>query len=331
MKKHATTILLFVVMFVGLGLLLYPPLADWYNSFHQSRAIARYTQRVDDVDEADYAEYWAAAHAYNERLLNRSAYWRIPNAATLGKEYDSLLKVDESGIMGVIEIPEIAVMLPLYHGTSDMVLQVAVGHLHGTSLPTGGPGTHSAFSAHRGLPSAKLFTNLDQLDLGDLFTLSVLDEVLTYEIDQIVTVLPTQLDALEIVDGEDYCSLITCTPYGVNSHRLIIRGHRVPNDDATARARIKSEATAIDPMIIAPIVAAPLLVVLLIVMLVTTSPKRRKKSAAAKLSAEEIVQQADKDPLLTRKAASVYLTDEEIVRQTDSTADVNENEGGERP
>ena len=298
MKKHATTILLFVIMFVGLGLLLYPPLADYINTRNQSRAIARYTDRVESGDETDYAAYWDAARAYNERLVGVDVVKRLNNPSVWGDGYDEMLKVDDSEIMGIIEIPEIAVMLPLYHGTSDMVLQVAVGHLQGTSLPVGGPGTHAAFSAHRGLPSAKLFTNLDQLDLGDLFTLRVLDEVLTYEIDQILVVEPHQVGSLAIVEGMDYCSLITCTPYGVNSHRLIVRGHRVANSTAALAARVTGDATQIDPLIVTPIVAAPMLLVLLIVMLISTSPKKRKKKAArVHLSAEEIVEAADAAPL----------------------------------
>ena len=295
MKKHTTTILLFVIMFVGLGLLLYPSIADFVNSFTQSRAIAIYNQSVAQDDDADYSAYWNAARAYNERLVGINVINRLNNPEAWAAGYDSMLKVGDSQIMGVIEIPDIAVTLPVYHGTSDMVLQMAVGHLQGTSLPTGGAGTHTAFSAHRGLPSAKLFTNLDQLDLGDTFTLRILDEVLTYEIDQIIIVLPHQVDSLEIVEGMDYCSLITCTPYGVNSHRLIVRGHRVENSTAALAARITADATQIDPIIVTPIVAAPMLVVLLIIMLVSTSPKHRK-SARTKLSAEEIVRMATKAP-----------------------------------
>lgn len=279
MKRHATTILLFVVLFIGLALLLYPPLADYYNSFHQSRAIASYTEHVGYGEETDYSAYWEAAEAYNERLANQNIVKRMVTAANYREEYDKLLNVDGSGILGIIEIPEIAVTLPLYHSTSEQVLQVAVGHLEGTSLPTGGPGTHSAFSAHRGLPSAKLFTNLDQLTYGDLFTLRVLDKVLTYEIDQIVIVLPHQVEALEIIDGQDYCSLITCTPYGVNSHRLIIRGHRVENSNTELAIRVAADAIQIDPLIVTPIVAAPMLLILLIIMLINTSPKKKKKKS----------------------------------------------------
>lgn len=294
MKKHSTTILLFVVLFVGMGLLLYPTIADYVNSFTQSRAIARYTETVERDDGVDYSAYWEAAEAYNRGLLGINVVNRMNTPERWGAGYDGMLRAEGSDVMGVIEIPEIAVMLPVYHGTSEMVLQVAVGHLHGTSLPTGGAGTHCAFSAHRGLPSAKLFTNLDQLDLGDTFTLRVLDRVLTYEIDQIVVVLPHQVEALEIEEGMDYCSLITCTPYGVNSHRLIVRGHRVENSTAALMARVKGDAMEIDPLIVTPIVAAPMLVALLIIMLVNTSPKKKKKAAMKQFSAEEIVEAAEK-------------------------------------
>lgn len=308
MKKHATTILLFVIMFVGLGLLLYPPLADYYNSFHQSRAIAAYNHSVEDEEATDYSHYWAAASEYNRTLVGKSAVTRLLMAETASDNYDTLLRTEHSDVLGVIEIPEIAVTLPVYHGTSDMVLQVAVGHLRGTSLPTGEPGTHAAFSAHRGLPSAKLFTNLDQLVPGDIFTLRVLDEVFTYEIDQIVIVLPHQVESLDFVyDDKAYCSLITCTPYGVNSHRLIVRGHRVENSTAAQAARVTADATQIDPIIVTPVVAAPLLLVALIIMLINTSPKKKKKSAAKKASAQEILQMAGVEP------------------------DQNNEQGGERP
>lgn len=295
MKKHSTTILLFVIMFVGLGLLLYPPLADYYNSFHQTRAIASYTGSVEHGEETDYTQYWEEAREYNKTLEGIDAVTRLINAGKKDDGYERMLNVNDSGIIGIIEIPEIAVTLPLYHSTSDVVLQVAVGHLEGTSLPTGEPGTHTAFSAHRGLPSAKLFTNLDQLELGNIFTLRVLDEVFTYEVDQILIVLPHQVEALGFVpDNNAYCSLITCTPYGVNSHRLIVRGHRVENSTAAQAARVTADAMQIDPLIVTPIVAAPMLLVLLIIMLVNTSPKKKKARNAYKhLTADEIVRQAD--------------------------------------
>lgn len=296
MKKHSTTLLLFVVLFVGLALLLYPSISDLWNSLHQSRAVATYTQALKAGEDTDYSPYWEEARAYNERLKGIHITDRLNMRGLSYEEYNRMLRVGDSSVLGVIEIPEIALTLPLYHGTSEQVLQVAVGHLTGTSMPTGGPGTHSAFSAHRGLPSAKLFTNLDQLTYGDIFTLRVLDEYLTYEIDQILIVLPHQVDALAIEEGKDYCSLITCTPYGVNSHRLIIRGHRIENSLAAQAARVASEAVLIDPMIVAPVVAAPMLLVLLVIMLISTDPKRKKKKAQRRnIDVVELVRSLDEN------------------------------------
>ena len=334
MKKHATTILLFLIMFVGLGLLLYPPLADWYNSFHQSRAIARYTERVGHVEGEDYAAYKEAARAYNEGLVGKSVYKRAANPQTLGTGYDRLLQVDgeDSGIIAILEIPRIALTLPIYHGTSDTVLQVAVGHLQWTSLPVGGEGTHCAFSAHRGLPSAKLFTNLDLLEVGDIFTIRVLDEVLTYQIVQIPPpVEPHELDLLEIEEGRDLCSLITCTPYGVNSHRLIVRGERLNEERTEAlAARVTADATELDRMIVSCVVAAPILVALLVVMLITTSPKRKKKKAAAKrITAEDLVRMADEEA--GRTPAAAKDADVECAPEANEPLSQNNEEGGERP
>lgn len=280
MKRNMTTILLFVVLFVGLALLLYPSVSDFYNSFHQSRAVATYNTAVEQESKQDYEADWAAANAYNEKLRAQSTVDRLIMTDEEREEYDAVMNVGGSGIIGVIEIPQIAVTLPLYHSTNANVLQVAVGHIEGTSLPTGEPGTHSAFSAHRGLPSAKLFTNLDQLTYGDTFTLRVLDKVLTYEIDQILIVEPHDVSALQIYDGMDLCTLVTCTPYGINSHRLLVRGHRVETSLAQLSVRISADALVIDPYIVAPIVAAPMLLILLILMLVTTSPKHKKRKGA---------------------------------------------------
>lgn len=280
MKRNMTTILLFVVLFVGLALLLYPSVSDFYNSFHQSRAVATYNTAVEQESKKDYEADWAAANAYNEKLRAQSTVDRLIMTDEEREEYDAVMNVGGSGIIGVIEIPQIAVTLPLYHSTNANVLQVAVGHIEGASLPTGEPGTHSAFSAHRGLPSAKLFTNLDQLTYGDTFTLRVLDKVLTYEIDQILIVEPHDVSALQIYDGMDLCTLVTCTPYGINSHRLLVRGHRVETSLAQLSVRISADALVIDPYIVAPIVAAPMLLILLILMLVTTSPKHKKRKGA---------------------------------------------------
>ena len=283
MKKHLTPILLFVVLIAGLALLLYPSISDYYNSFHQSRAVATYNAAIDSGDEVDYTPYWEAAVDYNDRLRAETPQQRLIITESELAEYNSLLNVDGSGILGIIEIPAIAVTLPLYHSTSDEVLQVAIGHIEGTSLPTGGSGTHSAFSGHRGLPSAKLFTNLDQLTYGDIFTIRVLDEVLTYEVDQILIVEPHEVESLQIVEGQDLCSLITCTPYGINSHRLIVRGHRVENSLTELAVRVTADAVQIDPLVVAPIVAAPMLLVLLIILLASTSPKKKTKKGGERL------------------------------------------------
>ncbi len=285
MKRHMTTILLFVVLFAGLALLLYPSISDYWNQYHQTQAVATYTHDLELEAGEDYADEWAAARAYNERLLAQDTIGRLIMTNEERAEYQALLNVSGNGILGVIEIPEIAVMLPLYHSTQSEVLQVAVGHIEGTSLPTGGMGTHAAFSAHRGLPSAKLFTNLDQLTYGDLFTLNILDEVLTYEVDQILIVEPHEIDALQIDPNADLCTLVTCTPYGINSHRLLVRGHRVETSTAQQSARITADALQIDPLIVAPVVAAPMLLVLLTIMLVSTSPKKRKKKKTPSVQA----------------------------------------------
>ncbi len=259
MKRNMTTILLFVVLFVGLALLLYPSVSDFYNSFHQSRAVATYNTAVEQESKKDYKADWAAANAYNEKLRAQSTVDRLIMTDEEREEYDAVMNVGGSGIIGVFVFPQLAVTLP---------------------LPTGEPGTHSAFSAHRGLPSAKLFTNLDQLTYGDTFTLRVLDKVLTYEIDQILIVEPHDVSALQIYDGMDLCTLVTCTPYGINSHRLLVRGHRVETSLAQLSVRISADALVIDPYIVAPIVAAPMLLILLILMLVTTSPKHKKRKGA---------------------------------------------------
>ena len=225
MKKHLSTILLFLVFFIGLSLLLYPTFADWWNSMHQSRAISTYSEVVATMNNEDYDKIWSAAWDYNRSLVDR------PNDYLLSEEqcetYNALLDIGQNGIMGYIEIEKIGVTLPVYHGTAESVLQVAIGHLEWTSLPVGGESSHCVVSGHRGLPSARLFTDLDQIKTGDDFTLTVLNRELHYEVDQILTVEPHEVEALYPVEGEDYCTLVTCTPYGVNSHRLLVRGKRI--------------------------------------------------------------------------------------------------------
>ena len=276
MKKknnNWTTVFLVLLLLAGVSLLLYPSLSDYWNSMHQTRAIASYAETVSQLDTAQYDEMWKAAQDYNRSLAQRETAFALTDEQKAA--YESLLDVSGLGVMGYIEIPEIDCSLPIYHGTEESVLQVAVGHLEWSSLPVGGEGTHCVLSGHRGLPSAKLFTNLDKLAVGDTFLLRVLDEVLTYEVDQILIVEPEQVDALGIVPGEDYCTLVTCTPYGINTHRLLVRGHRVENTPEAARMHVTADATQFDPLLVAPVLAIPVLLLLLMILLV---PKRRRKS-----------------------------------------------------
>ena len=228
-KGNKLTILLVLVFLAGLSLMLYPTVSDLWNSLHQSRAIAEYSKEVANMSPEDYSRLWAEAESYNRSLLEKKNRFQMSEEDRA--VYESLLSVSSVGIMGYIEIPSIHVSLPFYHGTEDTVLQVAAGHLEGSSLPTGGKGTHCVLSGHRGLPSAKLFTDLDKLEEGDDFTLTVLDRTLHYEVDQVLVVEPYDMEALEIDPEQDYCTLVTCTPYGVNSHRLLIRGHRINEAD----------------------------------------------------------------------------------------------------
>lgn len=264
LKKNWTSILLGVIVLAGLCLLLYPSFSDWWNSMHQSRAIAAYVETVDAMSQEDIDDILNAAREYNERLWHRSNRWVLSEEEQA--EYESLLDVSGNGIMGYINIPVIGVNLPIYHGTEESVLQVAAGHLSSTSLPVGGPGTHAAISGHRGLPSARLFTDLDQLKVGDIFTISVLNEVYTYQIEQIVTVVPEDTSQMNLYQGEDLCTLQTCTPYGVNSHRLLLRGRRIEDVDGALMAA--SEAVRVPNYIVIPAVGIPILFLLLVVALI---------------------------------------------------------------
>ena len=273
MKKKSSfvTAILIAAFFIGALLLLYPTISDFWNSFHQSRAIASYAEQVADLDENAYDRLWEDARIYNKTLGDRMN--RFVMAEEQKKAYAALLNIADNGVMGYIEIPKVRCNLPIYHGTDEAVLQVTIGHVPGSSLPVGGESTHCVLSGHRGLPSAKLFTNLDELETGDVFMLRVLDETLTYEVDQIRTVLPNELGDLAIVEGEDYCTLVTCTPYGINSHRLLVRGHRVENHAGASTIRVTADAMQIEPLQVAPLVAAPILVVMLVVVLI---PHRTK-------------------------------------------------------
>ncbi len=275
MKKSKSTIVLLLVFLVGLSLLLYPAVSDWWNIFHQTRAIAGYAETVAEMDDDSYEQVWAQAQTHNEALRSNTHRYQPTEKET--EQYKNLLNISGNGIMGYIEIPAIGVALPIYHGTEDTVLQIAIGHIEGSSLPVGGPGTHCVVSGHRGLPSAKLFTDLDKLVEGDTFMLRVLDEVLTYEVDQIHIVEPREVELLEIEEGQDLCTLVTCTPYGINSHRLLVRGHRIENQESAASIRVTADAMQIEPILVAPAVAAPMLLILLIWLLLSGPKNSGKK------------------------------------------------------
>ena len=275
MRKHLSTIILVTILILGVMILLYPTVSDYWNSFHQSRAIASYLEEIENIDPVDYEREWARAEQYNRELRGK------PNRFSLREEeyaeYDTLLNLTGSGIMGYIEIPKINCSLPIYHGTDEAVLQIAVGHIEGSSLPTGGEGTHTVLSGHRGLPSARLFTDLDQIEPDDLFVIRVLDRVMTYIVDQVLIVLPEEMDALSIDPDQDYCTLVTCTPYGINSHRLLVRGRRTENVEMEQIIKVVSDATQIKPILVAPVLAAPMLLILLVWMLISTGRKQQRR------------------------------------------------------
>lgn len=273
MKKRLPTIILILFFLAGLSLLLYPSISNYWNSLHQSKAISHYVEAVASLDEEEYERIWSSAVEYNEKLYKNPTRHKMSDEDR--KEYESLLDITGTGIMGYIEIPSIKCTLPIYHGTSDEVLQIAVGHIEGTSLPVGGKSSHCVLSGHRGLPSAKLFTNLDKLAEDDIFMLRVLNNVLTYEVYDIKIVEPYEVDSLDITYGNDYCTLVTCTPYGVNTHRLLVKGRRIENIEEASVAHITSDAMQIEPIIIAPIVAVPIIIVLIIVVMGKDRRSRR--------------------------------------------------------
>lgn len=270
MKKRLSTIFLILIFLTGLSLLLYPTVSDYWNSLHQTKAIAQYAEHVADLDDDTYEKLWADARRYNEDLLKKTILYEMTDEER--ERYESLLNVSGDGIIGSIDIPLIGCSLPIYHGTEESVLEIAVGHIENSSLPVGGAGSHCVLSGHRALPSAKLFTDLDKLTEGDTFILRVLDETLTYEVDQIRIVEPREISGLAIEEGKDYCTLVTCTPYGINTHRLLVRGHRIENAPETVR--VTSDALQIDPALVAPIVALPMIILLLILLFVKSGKRK---------------------------------------------------------
>ena len=288
MKKKRnviSTAILVVLLLVGLSVMLYPTVSDWWNSRVQTRAIATYNQSVEQMDTGDKERLLMEAHSYNATLSHLTApFTNWEDAGNYGK----ILDISGTGIMGYISIPKIQVELPIYHGTSAEVLNVAVGHLQGSSFPVGGENTHAVISAHRGLPSAKLFSDLDQLVEGDTFTVTILDEVLTYEVEKIFIVKPDELDKLAIIPGGDYVTLMTCTPYGVNSHRLLVRAHRV-DTVYPHNVKVAADAVQLDSMSVVPFIAAPLFVGLLVFWIVSSRQQktRSRKELLAKLKDPE--------------------------------------------
>lgn len=260
-KDLISTVILVLTLLVGLSVMLYPIVSDWWNSKTQSKLVQSYEETISKIDETQFEEMLNQANEYNKQLAKihspLTSYNEIP-------DYESVLDVTGTGIIGYVTIPQIDVELPIYHGTNENVLSKAVGHLQGSSFPVGGESTHAVISAHRGLPSAKLFSDLDMLVVGDVFTITVLNHTYSYMVDKISIVEPDQLDNLTIESGEDYVTLMTCTPYGVNSHRLLVRGSRIENDELAKALRVTADATRVDNMVVMPFIALPLLIILLV-------------------------------------------------------------------
>lgn len=273
-KKHISTIIIALIFLAGLGFLLYPTVSNLWNRAHQSRAIATYTKQVEKLDDSQNKEMLKAARKYNKSLLKKSDHWKLSKKDK--KKYESLLDVSGTGIMGYIEVPKIDCSLPIYHGTDEGALQIAIGHLEGSSLPVGGNSTHCVLSGHRGLPSARLFTDLDQMEEGDIFILNILGRKLAYEVDQIKVVLPEEMSDLEIEEGKDLCTLVTCTPYGINTHRLLVRGHRtkyVEKKVEEEQKKVQTKKTDIRLMI----AGGTGVLILLIIIIVIVIKRRRKR------------------------------------------------------
>ena len=265
MRKHKTVIFLTLGFLVGICILLYPAFSDFWNSKTQSRAITDYESVLDNLDENEYSAIFERAHAYNKALYETN--YPLMDYKNVPGYYDAL-RITDNDMIGYLKIDRIGVELPIYHGTSDDVLNRGVGHLEGSSLPIGGENTHSIMSAHRGLPSSKLFTDLDRMEIGDNFQIIILDQVLTYQVDFIKVIEPTDVSDLQIIEGGDYCTLFTCTPYGINTHRLLVRGVRIETIKEKPIIYVSNEAFRIEPLLVTPAVAAPMLFVLLIHLLV---------------------------------------------------------------
>ena len=286
-KHRVSNWVLVLILIIGIGIAAYPAFSEYWNSLHQTRAIMGYAERVAEMSNEEYEQVWNAALDYNERLLDKPNRWAIDSDCL--DDYETQLNVDATGNMGYISIPKIDVNLPMYHGTSDMVLQTSIGHITGTSLPAGSAHTdpedwlkpdfasHCVLSGHRGLPSARLFSDLDAMEVGDLFYLTILDQTLTYQVDRITVIEPEDMTELEIIPGKDLCTLMTCTPYGINTHRLLVRGSRVENEKNYLEVRVTADAIRIEPVYVAPFIAIPVLVLMALWVVLITSGKRKRK------------------------------------------------------
>lgn len=292
-KRNGSTLILFGVFLIGLLIFLYPSIADYWNSFHQTRAIMTYSETVSKMSSEDYEKEIHEALNYNAELAKEGINWNMSDSDI--EVYNDVLNFTGNGNMGYIKIDKIKVMLPIYHGMSESVLQTSIGHIEGTSFPVGAysydyekgrvtdpsDGSHCVLSGHRGLPSAKLFSDLDKLVEGDTFNLNILGETYTYQVDQIRVVLPTDLSEIQIVEGKDYCTLVTCTPYGINTHRLLVRGHRVDNPQGDVA--VVADAMIIDSVYVAPFIAAPIILILILIVLFgNRKPKKGETNERSK-------------------------------------------------
>ena len=280
MKKkilsRLSTFMIILIFLAGVSFLAYPTVSNLWNQAHQSRAIATYSKQVEKLDDSENKKMLKAARKYNKSLLKKSDHWKLSKKDK--KKYESLLDVSGTGIMGYIEVPKIDCSLPIYHGTDEGALQIAIGHLEGSSLPVGGKNTHCVLSGHRGLPSARLFTDLDQMEEGDIFILNILGRKLAYEVDQIKVVLPEEMSDLEIEEGKDLCTLVTCTPYGINTHRLLVRGHRteyVEKKVEEEQKEVQTKKTDIRLMIAG---GAGVLILLIIIIVIVIKRRRKRRN-----------------------------------------------------
>ncbi len=289
-KSHrVSNLVLVLILLTGAVIMAYPSFSEYWNSLHQSRAIMGYAQRVAELTNEEYETIWSAALDYNERLPELPNRWLVDHDENLKADYETQLNADGTGNMGYITIPKINVNLPLYHGTTDSVLQTSIGHIAGTSLPAGSThsneedflipdfASHCVLSGHRGLPSARLFSDLDAMEVGDIFYLTILDQTLTYEVDRITVIEPEEMEELEIIPGRDLCTLMTCTPYGINTHRLLVRGSRIENEKKKLNVRITADGLRIDPLYVAPFIAVPVLVLMVLWVLVMTGGRRKNR------------------------------------------------------